>query len=888
MLSAVVLVSLLVSTSALPDNSMSPGIRLRGTVRPVAQQLHLTLDPTQVATRGTTTIDVDLTQPQRTIWLNARGLKATQAVVTQGTRRWPARFSMADDVEGIARLDLDDTLPAGRFAITIEFTGTLADDLDSLYRVEVDGRWYLFSQFEALGAREAFPCFDEPARKIPFRISVTHPLGIDVVGNTKTVKREVRGNEVTVTFAETKPLPTYLLALVGGPIEIVDGPMVPPTSTRPTPLAIRGIASAGKGALLKTSLQRTAEVVVDQERAFGIGYPWDKLDIVAVADFSAGAMENAGLITYRDTRLFVDEQSPLSVQKANLEVIAHETAHQWFGNIVTMAWWDDLWLNEAFATWMAARTVQRLRPDFDADLELVSGGQWAMTVDSLASARRIREPVKNRGDIDNAFDSLTYSKGAAVIGMFEHWIDRTHGAGTFLRGVTTYLKDHAFSSGTTADFLVAVSSVAGVDVAPAFLSLLDQTGVPLVQGRCVVDNGAARFAVRLQRSLPLGSAGATAAHYTLPICVAFSSNGKSTQRCALIDGAGQIDLGTATCPLVIHPNADGAGYHRFALDPPAIAALAKTSASMTATERLAFADSVLAAFHAGTIDFATALSATKPLVADPQQAIALSAYTLLATARDVFFFDDEGLRATIDAQAAALYQPVLNRLGLVDRAREPARDRERRAAVALVLVDVNAAFAKQMAAHARAWLQTPHTRIARDLLPAALRAYVAVDVVAAADVAALVARAKREVDPQVRSEILHAIAATEHPALVESVFNFVFDDELRVNERALGLRAQGARRRSAPQAFALLREHYTRVAARLPEDWQTGLVDVSEGLCTLDDAGAVDVFFAPKRKTTPGLDLALAHTSESIRLCAALSAHHTAPTKQAIRRWRPR
>ena len=152
-------------------------------------------------------------------------------------------------------------------------------------------------------------------------------------------------------------------------------------------------------------------------------------------------MENAGLITYRDTRLFVDEQSPLSVQKANLEVIAHETAHQWFGNIVTMAWWDDLWLNEAFATWMAARTVQRLRPDFDADLELVSGGQWAMTVDSLASARRIREPVKNRGDIDNAFDSLTYSKGAAVIGMFEHWIDRTHGAGTFLRGVTTYLKD---------------------------------------------------------------------------------------------------------------------------------------------------------------------------------------------------------------------------------------------------------------------------------------------------------------------------------------------------------------------------------------------------------------------------------------------------------------
>ncbi|HEY1099382.1 MAG TPA: M1 family metallopeptidase, partial [Myxococcota bacterium] len=465
--------------------------RLPSDVVPLRQDLSLDLDPARIETRGTTSIAVTLSQPRQQLWLNARQLVVDQAVVVSGGERLTARFAIVDEVEGVARLELPKVIAAGPATIELRFRGALHDNLDSLYRVDVAGRWYLFSQFEALGAREAFPCFDEPANKIPFRISVTHPRDITVVGNTQVVKRSDKNGRTTIALAETKPLPTYLLAFVGGPIEIVDGPTSPPGSLRMTPLPLRGIVTTGHRAQLALSLKHSADVVADQERAFGIAYPFDKFDIVAVPDFSSGAMENAGLITYRDTRLYVDERSPLNVQKASLEVIAHETAHQWFGNLVTMRWWDDLWLNEAFATWMAARTLQRLRPDFDGDLEIIDGAHVAMDIDSLATTRRIREPIVSRGDIDNAFDDLTYSKGAAVIAMVERFVDRTRGDGTFLRGVASYLRAHAYGTGGSAAFFAAISAVAGIDVTPMFTSLIDQPGVPAMQASCSVVDGAA-------------------------------------------------------------------------------------------------------------------------------------------------------------------------------------------------------------------------------------------------------------------------------------------------------------------------------------------------------------------------------------------------------------
>jgi alanyl aminopeptidase len=867
---------------ALVAGAQPKDARLPPGVVPVTQSVQLRLDPDTDTYSGTVSIDVDVATATRTIWLNARGLAVSTATVTSGTPQ-KATFTIADAVEGFARLDMAAPVSAGRATIDLAFTGRYRDDLQGLYRVSVDGAWYVFSQFEAVSAREAFPCFDEPSFKIPFSISVTHKKGITAVGNTRTTKQSVVGDELTVTFADTLPLPTYLLAVAVGPLDIVQGPVLPASTLRAAPLSIRGLAPKGKGALLKTSLQRSAAVIVDLEKAFGIGYPYDKLDIVAVPDFGAGAMENAGLVTYRDTLLYVDDDSAIAVQKSNLGVIAHEFAHQWFGNLVTMGFWDDLWLNEAFATWMAARSVHRLRPDFDGAFDLRETSTWAMGEDSLVSARRIREPIKNRGDIENAFDGITYSKGAAVIAMFEEWIDRQKGAGTFMSGVTRYLLDHRHGTGTTADFLAAISTAAGMDVATPFATFLDQAGVPLVTASCEVQGGKAGLAVSIRRFLPVGSGGDGTAHFTLPICASFLDGKKSVVRCGLVDGSGVVDLGRATCPAAVHPNADGAGYYRFSMPGAQMKALAQTTSSMTAGERLLFGNALNGAFATATVPFGDVLASGLPLANDAETSIAMVPQGLLSFARDRVFVDDAAAQARVQDRIARLYQPALNRLGLVDRATDTPRDRERRAALVSVLADANPRFGEQVAHEARAWLAAPKDQLAKDVIPAALRTMVRVEVKDRAAFDALLARAKSEPDPRVRGWILRALASTRLPTLRDAAIGLVFEENLRVNEKGLGLWTQGGDPVTAAHAFEVLVARYDEIAGELPEDWRASFPNAAAGLCTDADAARVEAFFAPKVPTVPGLDRNLAQTVEGIRLCAARVKAHSADVKKTLR-----
>jgi alanyl aminopeptidase len=870
------------STTTLPATDEAPArARLPRGVEPRAQAIHLELDPKQERYRGRVVIDVELDRPRRTIWLNARELDVDSAVVVAGKPQ-PARFTITDRVEGFARLDVDTPIPAGPARIELTFSAAYRSDLQGLYRVFLDDDWYVFSQFEALSAREAFPCFDEPAFKIPYSVSVKHQRGDIVVANTRRVRQEVRTDGMTVFFAETKPLPTYLLAFVAGPVDVVQGPVLPPTSLRESALSIRGLAPRGRGPLLKTSLERTAAVVLDQEQAFGLPYPYDKLDIVAVPDFGAGAMENAGLVTFRDTLLYVDDTSAIAAQKGNLGVIAHELAHQWFGNLVTMGFWDDLWLNEAFATWMAARTVHRVRPDFDGAFDLRETGAWAMGEDSLTSARRIREPIENRGDVDNAFDGITYSKGAAVIAMFEEWIDRERGAGTFLRGVRTYLDEHRHGTGTTADFLASISAAAGIDVAGPFSTFLDQPGVPLVSTSCSVQDGQAGVDVAIERFLPVGSTGSTAARFTLPVCVR-PLEGKATDvvRCGLVDGRGRIPLGRSTCPAALHGNADGGGYYRFTAPAPTMTALAGALPAMTAGERLSFGHALLASFARASVPFDALLTSALPLAVDEETSIATVPYALMAFGRE-HVVDEKG-RARVDALVARTFQPALNRLGLVDRAKDTPRERERRAALIGILVDANPTLARQLATSARRWLDAPHEDLARDALPHALRALVRVEVKDAAAFDALLARAKREPDPRVRGYILRALAATREPGLLDKAIGLVFDEGLRVNEKALGLWVQGGDPRTAAHTFAVLKERHDAIAGELPEDWRARFPNAAAGLCSDADADAVSAFFGPKVAKTPGLDRGLAQTVEEIRLCAARARAHGERAKKALR-----
>jgi alanyl aminopeptidase len=889
------------ASSAVIDEAPANARLPRG-VEPTAQRLELELDPTQERYRGRVIIDISLDRPRQTIWLNARELDVDSAVVVAGDTMQAARFEITDPVEGFARLDVDTAIPAGTARLELSFSTRFRSDLEGLYRVSFEDRWYVFSQFEALSARQAFPCFDEPAFKIPFTVSVKHASGDRVVANTRRVRQEVHGDGITVFFAETKPLPTYLLAFVVGPIDIVQGRVLPPSAIRDHALSLRGLAPRGQGHLLTTSLERTAAVVLDQEQAFGLPYPYDKLDIVAVPDFGSGAMENAGLVTFRDTLLYVDDTSGISVQKANLSVIAHELAHQWFGNLVTMGFWDDLWLNEAFATWMASRTVERVRPDFDGAFELRETSAWAMGEDSLTSARQIREPIRNRGDINNAFDGITYSKGAAVIAMFEEWIDRERGQGTFLRGVSAYLNAHRHGTGTTADFLASVSQAAGFDVAGPFSTFLDQPGVPLVSVGCSVRNGRAGVDVAIERFLPIGSTGTAAARFALPVCVRpLDGTATDTTICQLIDRAGRIDLQRDRCPTALHGNADGAGYYRFTTSGPAMTAMSRALSTMTAGERLAFGQALVTSFERASIPFDELLTASVPLALDDELSVARTPWTLLRFARDHIL--DEASRARIHARVARVYQPAFDRLGLVDRSSDTPRDRERRAFIAGVLIQSDPAFARRLATLGRSWLKDRRERaadleradgstsrpsaspplLAKDLIPQAIGAIVLVEVKDDAAFSALLSEAKAERDPRVRGYILNALASTQEAALHHRAADLLVDDALRVNEKAVALWIQGGQPQTSAAMFATVQARFDEFAGELPEDWRSSFPAAASGLCSDPEADAVNAFFGPKVQTTPGLDRSLAQTVEEIRLCAARVRAHAERAKAALR-----
>jgi alanyl aminopeptidase len=342
----------------------------------------------------------------------------------------------------------------------------------------VGGDDYVFTQFQPIAARRAFPGFDEPSFKAPFELTLTVPHGHVAVGNSPALSEEKDpSGRRRIRFAPTPPLPTYLVAWAVGPFDVVEAPL-PPSAEREHSLPLRGLAPRGRGPELRFALDHTGPLLESLERYFASPYPFAKLDVIAVPDFGAGAMENVGAFTFRDSLLLIDpDRAPEWQRRSFANVMAHELAHSWFGNLVTMPWWDDLWLNESFATWM----LQQVHS--------------AMNADSLDSARSIRQPIASDHDIANAFDGITYSKGAGVLAMFERWL----GEESFRAGIRRHVEEHRFGSADADDLLQALSAASGRDVSGPFQGFLTRPGVPFLRTREVCDSAGSRLVVEQSR-----------------------------------------------------------------------------------------------------------------------------------------------------------------------------------------------------------------------------------------------------------------------------------------------------------------------------------------------------------------------------------------------------
>ena len=396
-------------------------------IEPVSYRADLTLDPMKDTFSGSLLIRLQISESTNTIWLNAHHLSIASVTLTSGGNNLTGKATPAgDDFVGIA---FDTPVPTGPAELSIQYTGEVKKgDTAGLFRVDDKGNSYLLTQFESTDARDVFPSFDEPVYKVPWKLTLHVPAQDTALSNTPIASDHTEGNIRTVEFAETKPLPSYLIAFGVGPFEYLDA-----GTACKKHIPVRIVVPKGRAAEAKYAAEVTPQILTRLEEYFGIPYPYDKSDQVSVpVTLGFGAMENAGMVTYGQTIILADPSSDgIARQREYASVAAHELAHQWFGDLVTTSWWNDIWLNEAFATWIEQKILAEWKPEWNTRIADVNTKLEAEDQDSLISARQIRQPIESKGDIGAAFDDITYLKGVAVIGMFENWI----GSADFRAGV---------------------------------------------------------------------------------------------------------------------------------------------------------------------------------------------------------------------------------------------------------------------------------------------------------------------------------------------------------------------------------------------------------------------------------------------------------------------
>ncbi|MBN8280566.1 MAG: M1 family metallopeptidase, partial [Gammaproteobacteria bacterium] len=637
----------------------APAGRLGNAARPLAYRLELTVLPDQPGYSGQTAIDVELAEPVRVLYLHGNGLNVGAATF-QAPGAAPVAGTWAQvDATGVARLEFPRALPLGRGTLQLEYTASFARPGEGLYKSVVAGEAYAFTQFQPIDARRMFPGFDEPGFKTPFDIAVITRAGNAVVSNTPIASERPAGEGLKrVQFATTMPLPTYLVALAVGPLDIIEGAPVPPNGARKTPLPVRGVATKGKGPRLTFALANTSAIVLYLEDYFGVPFPYPKLDLIASPDFGGG-MENAGAIVYGDPRILFPDEPSASDRRGFGGIHAHEIAHQWFGDLVTPKWWDDIWLNESFANWMGFKAAHAWQPALGFAVVPALQTPPAMDLDSRIAARRIRNPVERNGDIGNAFDAITYLKGGAVLGMFESWL----GEAAFRDGIRVHMQRFPYGVADVEDFMASLAKGSGrADVVPAFRSFIDQPGVPLLTATLDCSGGTAALRVSQSRYLPVGSKGNPKQTWQLPVCVRHGSGDASTKDCALVTTAdAKIPLSGPACPAWVMPNADGAGYFRFALDEQGWQALEKNLDRLTEVEALAATDSLSAAFQADRLGTPAFLAVLDTLAASRYPTVAMAASREFLRIRD--FVAPASERRELNARLRSLYGPRLAALG---------------------------------------------------------------------------------------------------------------------------------------------------------------------------------------------------------------------------------
>lgn len=778
----------------------------------------------------------------------------------------PTGFTL-DPPSQSATLSFAKPLAAGPHRLRIDFTARINRFGHGLffvdYPTEKGVKRLISSKLEPADARRIFPCWDEPAFKATFGLSVTVPRALLAVGNMPvTREQEVAPNLKRVDFAATPKMSSYLFVLTVGEMERL--------TAEADGVTVGVVTTMGKREQGRFALDNAAKLLGYFNDYFGVKYPLPKLDLIALPGGFGGAMENWGGITFFESRLLFDPATNADTARRGIfSILAHEMAHQWFGDLVTMGWWDNLWLNEGFASWMQAKAAEHFYPDWQSWLNGNGQKQIAMALDARRTSHPVQQPVADESEAMTAFDAITYSKGQALIRMLENYL----GEAAFRDGIRAYMAAHAYGNSTTADLWRALERAAGKPVTGIAASFTEQDGVPLIMAETSCSGGAQRLMLRQDRFViapargslanPEGTA-VTPRAWQVPIALG-RPGATGAPEILLLQGS--TEIGAGSCGEAVKVNLGDIGYFRVEYGPHSRAALAKALPAMTPQDRLNFIADSWAMVVAGRAGPPSYLALVDKLGADNHRAVweqVIGTFNALNR-----LSRDRPERAALQAYARATLRPLFDRLGWDSKG----PDDDDKALLRSSLIRILGDFGDQdILAEARrrfaGSLQNPAS------LPTALRDAVAHLAGIGADRAGydtLLAMARKSTVTNERLRYYFAAASARDATLARATLALILTDELPDTIVAGMINTVASSGEQPDLAWEFVQANFAALAARQGPTFRDSFV--ANFMTNFSDEGHATELkgFAPAQATTGGRVMT-ARALETIAISADLKA----------------
>ncbi len=855
--------------------------RLPRTVLPRRYDLLLTPDLDQASFTGTVAVEVEVTEAVDEVVLNAIELTIEEAWVERDGDRTDAIVALDEDTER-ATLALGSTLDPGAATVHLRFAGILNDKLRGFYRstfADEDGatRFIATTQFEATDARRAFPCWDEPELKAIFAVTLDVPDDLFAVSNAAEVSSEPQGEgRRRVRFADTMVMSTYLVAFVVGPLEATDAVDV-------DGVPLRVVHRAGQADLARFALESGAFALRHFTDYFGVPYPADKLDLVAVPDFAFGAMENLGCVTFRDALLLVDpERSTQGELQRVADVIHHEIAHMWFGDLVTMRWWNGIWLNEAFATFMEMRCTDAFRPEWDRWTDFGVARTAAFDTDALDSTRPIEFEVVSPADAEGMFDILTYEKGAAVVRMLEQYL----GEERFRDGIRLYIDRHAHGNTETTDLWDAIEEASGEPVRRIMDSWIFQGGHPeITVGRTGGDDTVTLSQQRF-RYASASSGDAPDPRWVVPLVLRWAqgasgdgdpaaTSGQRTERVLLDGDDAEVDLGPGAGWVVA--NSGGSGFFRVRYDDDGRRALTGALTDLSPLERYGLVDDAAASLLAATLDPADVLALLRAFGDETDLSVWQRVLGVLGQL-DRLLSDAD--RPALQAWVRGLVGPALRRLGAEPEPDELGRTRARRAALFATLGTTGADDETRERAADLLSRDATDAAAGSDLVDAAVR------VVARTGGPDAFTRFRQRADqadtPQERLRYLGALADFPGTEQIDLLLVATLTEEVRSQDAPFILRRALTNQDHGERVWTFIEERWDEIGARFPSNSIARLLDGIRSITDAELADRIDAFL--ETHPVPQGTKPVAQHRERMRAGVALRGRAEAALVEALDR----